>query len=164
MSLRHVDWKELGDGRWWVLAEEASGLIVGYGVLQEPTTDYILRVPKQVIDKHRRPSGTLTDPGSQFCESEQRDNYVSQFEQYLADNGIKHLLCRVSHPQADGKLERFYGVYEQKRHQFKTIDEYAHWHNEIKPDLRLDIEALETTIQAFDGKLALERTEAIQSI
>ena len=43
--------------------------------------------------------------------------------------------------ETNGKLERFYGVYEQKRHQFKSIDEYVHWHNEIKPHLSLNIEA-----------------------
>jgi predicted aspartyl protease len=35
---------------------------------------------------------------------------VSQFEAYLAEQGIKRLLCRVNHAQTKGKLERFYGV------------------------------------------------------
>jgi putative transposase len=55
-------------------------------------------------------------------------------------------------PQTNGKLERIYGVYEQKQHQFKSIDEYVYWHNEVKPHLSLNIEALETPIQAFQGK------------
>jgi len=38
------------------------------------------------------------------------------------------------------------------------------WHNEIKPHLSLNIEALETPIQAFHRKLPLEKAEAIQTI
>jgi len=30
------------------------------------------------------------------------------------------------HAQTNGKLERFYGVYDQKRRQFRSIDEYVH--------------------------------------
>jgi hypothetical protein len=44
------------------------------------------------------------------------------------------------------------------------VDEHVHWHNEVKPHLSLNIEALETPIQAFQRKLPLEKTEAIQTI
>ncbi|MGA2237990.1 MAG: hypothetical protein ABSG74_02145 [Candidatus Bathyarchaeia archaeon] len=36
-------------------------------------------------------------------------------------------------------------------------------HTEIKPHLSLNVEALETPIQAFEGKQPLEKTEAIQT-
>jgi putative transposase len=167
MSLWHMDWKQLWDGRWWIAAEDdASRLIVGYGEFQDPTAENTIHVLKQAIDKYGRPREILTDRGSQFYanECERREKGISQFERFLADNGIKHILCRVNHPQTNGKLERFYGVYEQKRHQFRSIDEYVHWHNEIKPHLSLNIEALETPIQAFQRKLPLEKAEAIQEI
>ena len=167
MSLWHMDWKQLSDGRWWIAAEDdASRLIVGYGVFQEATAEHTIHVLKQAIEKHGRPRELLTDRGSQFYanESERREKGISQFEAYLAEQGIKHLICRVNHPQTNGKLERIYGVYEQKQHQFRSIDEYVHWHNEIKPHLSLNIEALETPIQAFQRKLPLEKTQAIQTI
>jgi len=69
-------------------------------------------IPKQALldileaarIKYGRPREILTDRGSQFYanEGERREKGVSQFEQYLADNGIKHLLCRVNHPQQTG--------------------------------------------------------------
>jgi putative transposase len=167
MSLWHMDWKQLSDGRWWIAAEDdASRLIVGYGVFQDATAENTIHVLKQAIGKHGCPRELLTDRGSQFYanEGERKEKGISQFEQYLADNGIKHILCRVNHPQTNGKLERFYGVYEQKQHQFRSIDEYVHWHNEVKPHLSLNIETLETPIQAFQRKLPLEKTEAIQTI
>jgi len=169
MSLWHMDWTQLSDGRWWIAAlDDASRPIVGYGVFQEATAGNTIRVLKQAIDKYGRPREVLTDRGSQFYanESERREKGVSQFEQYLADNGIKHILCRVNHPQTNGKLERFYGVYDQKRHQFKSIDEYVHWHNEVKPHMSLNFEALETPIQAFHRKQPPreEKTETTESL
>jgi putative transposase len=167
MSLWHMDWKQLSDGRWWIAAEDdASRLIVGYGVFQEATAEHTIQVLKQAITKHGCPRELLTDRGSQFYanEAERREKGVSQFEAYLTDQGIKHLLCRVNHPQTNGKLERIYGVYEQKRHQFRSIDEYVHWHNEIKPHLSLNIETLETPIQAFHRKQPPQKTETIQTI
>jgi len=167
MSLWHADWKQLWDGEWWIAyIDDASRLIVEYGVFQDPTAEHTIQVLKQSISKHGRPREILTDRGSQFYanEGERKEKGVSQFEAYLADNGIKHILCRVNHPQTNGKLERFYGVYEQKRHQFRSIGEYVQWHNEIKPHLSLNIETLETPIQAFQGKLPPERTESIQTI
>ena len=166
MSLWHADWKQLSDGRLWIAAmDDASRLIVSYGVFQDPTADNTIHVLKQAIDKHGCPRELLTDRGSQFYanEGERKEKGISQFEAYLAEHGIKHLLCRVNHPQTNGKLERFYGVYEQKQHQFKSVEEYVHWHNEVKPHLSLNIETLETPIQAFHRKLPLEKTEAIQT-
>jgi hypothetical protein len=47
---------------------------------------------------------------------------------------------------------------------FSFLEIVSDWHNEIKPHLSLNIEALETPIQAFQRKLPLEKTEAIQTI
>ena len=122
--------------------------------------------PEASHRQHGRPREILTDRGSQFYanEGERREKGISQFEAFLAEQGIRHLLSRDNHPQTNGKLERFYGVYEQKRHQFKSTDECVHWHNEIKPHLSLHIETLETPIQAFHGKLSLQKTENIPTI
>jgi putative transposase len=166
MSLWHTDWKQLSDGAWWIAyMDDASRLIVSYGVFQEATAENTIHVLKQAITKHGCPREILTDRGSQFYanEGERKEKGISQFEQYLADNGIKHILTRVNHPQTNGKLERFYGVYEQKKYQFKSIDEYVQWHNEVKPHLSLNIENLETPIQAFRRKLPLEKTEITET-
>jgi hypothetical protein len=50
------------------------------------------------------------------------------------------------------------------RAQIATIPEYVHWHNTIKPHLSLNIEALETPIQAFHRKLPQDRKEITQTI
>jgi putative transposase len=145
--------------------DDASRLIMNYSVFQDATAENTLQVLKQTITKYGRPREILTDRGSQFYanESERHEKGISQFEAYLADHWIKHILCRVNHPQTNGKLERFYGVYEQKQHQFKSVDEYVHWLNEVKPHFSLNIETLETPIQAFHRKQSLEKTETVQT-
>jgi len=102
MSLWHMDWKQLSDGRWWIaVMDDASRLIVGYSVFQDPTAENTIQVLKHAIAKYGRPREILTDRGSQFYanEGERHEKGISQFEQYLADHGIKHILCRVNHPQ-----------------------------------------------------------------
>jgi transposase InsO family protein len=105
MSLWHMDWKQLSDGRWWTAAmDDASRLIMNYGVFQTATAEHAIHVLKKAIDKHGCPRELLTDRGSQFYanEGERREKGISQFEAYLAEHGIKHLLCRVNHPQRTG--------------------------------------------------------------
>jgi hypothetical protein len=142
--------------------DDASRLVTGYGVFQDPTAENTIRVLEQAIAKYGCPLEMLTDRGSQFyaSEGERKEKGISQFEQHLADRGIKHILCRVNHPQTDGKLERFYGVYYRKEHQFKSIDEYVHWRNEINPHLSLNYD---TPIQTFKKKLPLKKKETIQT-
>jgi putative transposase len=110
MSLWHTDWKQLTDRRWWIAyMDDASRLIVSYGVFQEATAENTINVLKQAISKHGCPREILTDRGSQFYanEGERKEKGISQFEAYLASLGIKHILARVNHPQTNGKLERF---------------------------------------------------------
>jgi putative transposase len=170
MSLWHMDWKQLSTGEWFLaIMDNASRFIVAYGVHPQATTENTLTILKQAIAKYGCPDEILTDRGSQFyaSEGERKEKGISQFEQYLADNGIKHILCRVNHPQMNGKLERFYGVLEDKiihRAQIATIPEYVHWHNEIKPHLSLNWENLETPIQAFHRKLPEDRKNLIKII
>ncbi|MBS7622763.1 transposase family protein [Candidatus Bathyarchaeota archaeon] len=129
------------------------------------TAENTIQVLKQAIAKYGRPQEILTDRGSQFYanEGERKEKGISRFERYLADKGIKHILCRVNRPQTNGKLERFCGVYEQKQHQFKSIDGYTRWHNETKTHLSFNIETFETPIQACHRKLPLEKTEKTET-
>ena len=163
MSLWHTDWKPLQDGRWWIAyLDDASRMVMDHGVFPEATTDNSLSVLERAVAEYGLPREILTDRGTQFyaSEGERKEKGVSLFEAYLVEKGIRHILCRVNHPQTNGKLERFYGVYDQKIHQFKSISEYVQWHNEVKPHLSLDFENLETPIQAFHRKKPPQQTNA----
>jgi putative transposase len=168
MSLWHMDWKQLSTGEWFLaILDDASRYVTGYGLFTEATTENTLTVLKQAIAQYGCPDEILTDRGTQFyaSEGERKEKGVSQFEQYLAEQGIKHILCRVNHPQTNGKLERFYGVLEDKmirRAQIATIPQYVHWHNQIKPHMSLNWENLQTPLQAFHRKLPEDRKNLAQ--
>ena len=117
MSLWHMDWKQLSTGEWFLaIMDDASRYITAFGVYPEATTENTLTVLKQAITQYGCPDEILTDRGTQFyaSEGERKEKGVSQFEEYLAEKEIKHIICRVNHPQTNGKLERFYGVLEDK--------------------------------------------------
>ena len=102
MGLWHMDWKQLWNGAWWIaVMDDASRLIMSQGVFQDATAENTIQTLKQAIAKYGRPHEILTDRGSQFYanEGERREKGISQFEAYLAEQGIKHILCRVNHPQ-----------------------------------------------------------------
>ncbi len=77
----------------------------------------------------------------------------SKFKKFLDDNGIKQILCRIKHPQSNGKVERSFHTYEQHRDAFPTAEAYKHWYNHIRPHMSLNFEELETPWQAFQRKM-----------
>jgi len=75
-------------------------------------------------------------------------------KQHLAELGIKHIVGRVHHPETNGKVERFYGTFQQKIHLFNDIDEFMHWYNYIKPHQSLDFDR---PVNAFYDRLDRRR-------
>ena len=97
----------------------------------------------------------ISDHGSEFYAT-RRDKYGyadHRFEKFCEDNGINQVLCRVAHPQTNGKLEKFFDVYDNHRWEFDSLDEFTHWYNCIRPHMSLDFENLETPYQAFYNRL-----------
>ena len=80
----------------------------------------------------------------------------SSFKDFLDENGIKQILCRIKHPQSNGKVEKFFDLYQNKRYMFETKEEFMHWYNEIRPHMSLNFEVLETPSQAFIRKMKAE--------
>ena len=69
----------------------------------------------------------------------------------------KHILARVKHPQTNGKIERWFGLIEQKFYLFDyDIDKFVKWYNEIKPHMSLWFDYAETPKEAFYRKLKPE--------
>ena len=125
-SLWHTDYKQLPDGKWFVsFQDDASRLIVGFGVFDEATTDHAIRVLEDAIKRYGKPAQILTDRGSQFYANEKENTRrdTATFETRLVDLDIKHVLARVRHPQTNGKLKRFH--LEMERYLKSFEDESA---------------------------------------
>ncbi len=72
----------------------------------------------------------------------------------LAEQGIKHIRARVGHPQTNGKIERFFGTFENEVEHHARIGEYISHYNEKRPHFALDIDNGETPLMAFRAKQA----------
>ena len=108
-SLWHTDYRQLPDGRWFVsFQDDASRLVVGFGVFDEATSDHAIGVREDAIKRYGKPAQALTDRGSPFYanEKESARRGMATFEAKLVDLDIKHVLARVR--QTNGKLERFH--------------------------------------------------------
>lgn len=155
-SMWHTDWT-LIEGRGWLIAylDDASRFVVGYDLFQEATSKNAVEVLKAAISRHGRPASILTDRGVQFyaVEAENRSRGSTVFERYLVENEIRQVLSRVSHPQTNGKVERFFKTVKDKLDTFEGIDELIEWYNMTRPHMSLNLDIIETPYQAYARKM-----------
>jgi putative transposase len=158
-SLWHTDWT-LIEGMGWLIAylDDASRFIVGWGLFPEATSEHALEMLKEAVRKYGKPASVLTDRGVQFyaVEADDRLRGLTVFEKYLIENEIRHVLGRVSHPQTNGKVERFFRTVKDKLDRFDGIDELMEWYNMTRPHMSLDLDTIETPYRAYARKMPEE--------
>lgn len=161
MSIWQGDWKEFEfQGRkQWIVAflDDSSRLITCYGVFSSPTTENTITVLNQGFNEYGTPREILTDHGTQFVSAWDQDHSRHVFKEFLEENNINHIIARVKHPQTNGKIERWFGLLEQKLNRFSSVPEFVRWYNTIKPHMSLNLDECETPEQAFWRKLPSER-------
>ncbi len=157
MSLWQGDWKRLDDK--WIIAfmDDASRFITCYGVFDSATTESTIKVLKMGFAEYGIPDEILTDHGTQFVAAKSRGKAKHRFKEFLVKNGVKHILARINHPQTNGKIERFFGLMEQKLHLLDSVEGFVYWYNYVKPHMSLNFDKLKTPYQAFLRKLPTER-------
>jgi len=74
----------------------------------------------------------------ELSSAKNREKAKHKFKEFLAENGVKHIVARINHPQTNGKL-----------HLFNSIKEFVYWYNFVKPHMSLNFEELETPHLAF---------------
>jgi putative transposase len=149
----HIDWHyhELV----WVFAviDDASRKILALIECQSPTTDSSIQGMELAL-KHGQIKECISDHGSQFISN--FTDASSRFKTYLESRNIKQILCRIKHPQSNGKIERWFETYDKHRYSFSSADEFVKWYNEVRPHRALRFEELETPQIAFIRKLKQE--------
>ena len=90
----------------WMM-DDHSRFIPGFRVVASATAETVIELMEEVCEKYGRPIQVLTDHGVQFTTMHENGNHV--FEEYLAQNNVKHIMGRVNHPQTQGKIERSHG-------------------------------------------------------
>lgn len=145
LSAVHMDWLEDRERGVWVCAviDDASRMILSYGEFEHATAENTILLLKKALD-YGKIRELITDQGPQFISDVLRE--------FCESNKIKQIFGRINHPQTNGKIERWFGLYRQKRHLFPSFKEFVYWYNNIKPHLSLNFEELETPVQAFRRK------------
>ena len=155
-SLWHTDWTLLDNGRWVITFEDdASRKAVGWGEFDEATTEHSVEVLKKAIATHGKPKQMLTGRDVQFyiSKAEGKEQGKNDFQIFLEEAGIEHILGKVNHPQTNGKQERLFGTIKRHYHEFGSLDELMEWYNDVRPHMSLDWDNLETPSKAFERKM-----------
>ena len=149
----HIDWHYDARKQLWVFAvlDDASRKLLALVECKHATTEQSIYGMKLAM-QHGRIKQCICDHGTQFIKTGKE----SSFKDFLDENGIKQILCRIKHPQSNGKVEKFFDLYQNKRSLFKTKEEFVIWYNEIRPHRSLNFEVLETPHQAFIRKMKAE--------
>jgi putative transposase len=150
----HIDWYFDAKTRLWVFAviDDASRKLLALLEVESPTVDASIR-GMQLALTHGRIRQCISDHGSQFVSNIGGD---SKFKAFLDEHKIQQILCKIKHPQSNGKVEKFFDLYKNKRHLFSTKGAFERWYNEIRPHRSLHFEVLETPQQAFLRKMQAE--------
>lgn len=150
----HIDWYYYALMQHWVFAvlDDASRKLLALIECNSPTTEKSIEGMQEAL-KHGAIKQCICDHGSQFVSNIGGD---SRFGEFLDENTIQQILCRIKHPQSNGKVEKFFDLYQNKRSLFKTKEEFIVWYNEIRPHGSLNFEILETPQQAFIRKMKAE--------
>jgi putative transposase len=154
-SLWHIDWT-MQDGKWLcAILDDASRLIVGYGLFDNATAENAVKVLNKAVLSYGCPRQLISDHGVQFT-SIGRDTcpepQPNSFQQRLQQLGIQHIKARVKHPQTNGKLERWWQTARFLAKHFGSLPKAVNYYNEQRPHMSLENGVLRTPLQAFIEK------------
>jgi putative transposase len=147
----HMDWLEDKEKGLWICAviDDASRMILAFGEFSNATAENTVLLLKQAME-YGKIKELITDQGPQFTSD--------LLKEFCELNNIQQIFGRINHPQTNGKIERWFGLYRQKRHLFPSLKEFVYWYNHVKPHLSLNFEELETPAQAFRRKYKYEKS------
>lgn len=131
MSLLHMDWKDVHKEPMLTTLDDHSRFVTASKKFSEATMGNSITQLELVIKRFGKPKQILTDRGAQFWNN--YSDKPTEFTQFCIDNGIQHIKCSKSSPQANGKLEAFHGCYDAEAWRFKTHDKFIHYWNYKRP-------------------------------
>lgn len=105
-SLWHADFTELDGKQLMLVEDDATRLVVGYGLFDDATAENALQVFAVAVDRYGPPRQLLTDNGSHFCNTHDNHDARHAFHGAVTRAGVEHVFTRPAHPQCNGKLEK----------------------------------------------------------
>jgi putative transposase len=134
LSLTHIDWHQRPmDGPWvFAVEDDASRALLSLIECESPTTNEGIKGMDEAL-QHGMIKQVLSDNGSQFTCNHPGHREDSIFEQYCISKGVKHIRTKPKHPQSNGKVEKWFDIYERHRDSFQDKDSFLHWYNHVRP-------------------------------
>ena len=148
----HIDWHYNSKIYVFAVIDDASRKMLALLETNSAITDYSIQGMMLAL-KYGAIKQCISDHGAQFICNLEGD---SRFKTFLDTNGIKQILCRIKHPQSNGKIEKWFNLYDNHRSAFQTKEEFLNWYNNIRPHRSLKFEELETPQLAFVRKMKAE--------
>lgn len=151
-SLWHSDWKQLDDGKWMILFEDdATRLCVGYGIFDTLTAELSLQIFFLAVQNYGMPRQLLTDNGSTFCNTSDKQDMNHLFHGTIVRAGCDHIFTRKSHPQCNGKLEKLNDTIQKLyRHYHSNLQHSVKMYNEERLHMSLQ---WHTPLEAWTSKI-----------
>jgi putative transposase len=146
----HIDWYFNTHTQKWVFAvlDDASRFLLALLEVDSATTEESIRGMRLAL-RYGKIRQCISDHGCQFTSN---NGGISDFAGFLKSEGIKQILCRIKHPQSNGKVEKFFDLYKRHRYAFESVTAFIHWYNELRPHMSLNMDICETPVMAFKRK------------
>jgi putative transposase len=150
----HIDWHFNAKKRVWVflVIDDASRKVLALLECNTRSTKKSI-YGMESAREHGKIKQCISDHGAEFTSNQ---GGKSRFKKYLDSKGIKQILCKIKHPQSNGKAEKFFHLYDNHRWSFENKESFIHWYNELRPHRSLRFQELETPQIAFQRKLKPE--------
>ena len=126
------DFSILDDGKYlFALIDDYSRYLVDAETFDSATTENALELCNRAFAQHGAPFQLMTDHGTQFWNNTRKCS--NSFGPALEVWGVEHILAGVKHPQTNGKIERWFGVYKTESSSFNGLSEYIYHYNFCRP-------------------------------
>ena len=138
--------------------DDASRLVLACDEYDRQSTANAIKTLSKAILFAKQYGGIrsiLTDRGSEFFPTaeDKKGRARSEFQKFLERHGIEHVVGRVKHPQTNGKIERWFQTYGNKRFKFNSLQEFLTWYNTDRLHMSLKMHYAETPYEAFIRKM-----------
>lgn len=132
-ELWHTDWSICPFTGKNIIAfiDDHSRYVVHAEIFDRQTTENTLKAFRSALNKgFGKPLQILTDNGVQFTPAR---GDKGPFIKWCEEQGIKHILGRVAHPQTNGKVERWFGTYKTEfDERFETLEAFLTFYNDVR--------------------------------
>ncbi|MEA3248086.1 MAG: DDE-type integrase/transposase/recombinase [Nanoarchaeota archaeon] len=111
-SLWQIDHSDQKVGGKWVLSivDDCSRYSIAMVAMKSVTTDAVIKVIDDAIEKYGNPKQILTDNGSAYGSKSKH----SRFDRQLKRRGIKHIRGTVHSPTTQGKVGRLFQTFKRE--------------------------------------------------